>query len=216
MKRIDLIAVYTSFVSMYVLQQMENPNFLDARKLEELGQIDLNVIERASHVLRFQSREVVAQIFEIMANHIPPHNGPGKIDWATFADLARQLIPSSLEDKLDLFLTSYVPKEHLAEAPAGAYEFSQDEILALCRSCLGLLFKEQNDLFFTEMSESYAKIIYYILGAKWSDDPKSQVSIPLTRLKKTICEADGYEREMLSLLYGAVGVMSLDHRSDVI
>ena len=53
MKRSDLIAVYTSFVSIYVLQQMENPNFLDARKLEELGQIDLNVIERASHVLRF-------------------------------------------------------------------------------------------------------------------------------------------------------------------
>ena len=38
----------------------------------------------------------------------------------------------------------------------------------------------------------------------------------MRRLKKTICEADGYEREMLSLLYGAVGVMSLDHRSDVI
>ena len=71
-------------------------------------------------------------------------------------------------------------------------------------------------MFFKEISENYAKIIYTILGLRWSDDPKEQVPVPLKRLKKTICEADGYEREMLSLLYGAVGVMSLDHRSDVI
>ena len=167
-------------------------------------------------MLKFQSQEVITRIFDIMAKSIPSQSEPDKIDWATFADLIAQVIPSSLEDKLDLFLTSYVPKEHLAEAPAGEYAFSQDEILLTCRSCLGILFREHNDLFFNEISESYAKIIYYIVGAKWSDDPKKQVTIPLTRLKQTICAADGYEREMLSLLYGAVGAMSLDHRADVI
>ena len=95
-----------------------------------------------------------------MAKNIPPHNEPDKINWATFSDLIRRIIPTSLEDKMELFLTSFVPKEHLSEGPAGEYEFSQDEILATCRSCLGILFKEQNDTFFKEISENYAKIIY--------------------------------------------------------
>ena len=70
---------------------------------------------------------------------------------------------------MDLFLTSFVPKDH--EGHISEYEFSQDEILGTCKSCLGMLFNEQNDLFFKEISENYAKIIYSIIGIRWSDDP---------------------------------------------
>ncbi len=89
MKRTDLISVYTSFVSIYVLQQLQNPNFIDTRSLKELGQIDLDMIKRASHVLKFQSREVVTQIFEIMERHIPAHNDSDKINWTTFSELIK-------------------------------------------------------------------------------------------------------------------------------
>ena len=104
--------VYTSFVSIYILSQLENPSFLEARQLKELGQIDLETIKKASHVLKFQCGEVVTQIFEIMEKNIPSHGEPDKINWGTFSDLIRQIIPTTLEDKMDLFLTSFVPKEY--------------------------------------------------------------------------------------------------------
>ena len=126
-------------------------------------------MKKASHVLKFQCGEVVTQIFEIMEKNIPTHGDPDKINWGTFSDLIKQIIPTTLEDKMDLFLTSFVPKEY--DGRANEYEFSQDEILSTCKSCLGMLFKEQHDVFFKEISENYAKIIYEILGIKWSDDP---------------------------------------------
>ena len=114
---------------------------------------------------------------------------------------------------MDLFLSSFVPKDY--EGRPQDYEFSQDEILGCCRSCLAVLFREHNDVFFHEITENYAKIIYQILNLKWSDDPSKQTSVPLRKLKKTICEADGYERDMLSLLYGSVGLMSLNDRQEL-
>ena len=214
LQRSDLINVYTSFVSIYVLSQLENPDFLKAHKLQDLGEIHVEMIKKASHVLKFQCNEVVTQIFEIMTKTAQPHNDPNKIGWDRFCELISVVIPSSLEDKMDLFLCSFVPKNY--EGRPQDYEFSQDEILGCCRSCLAVLFREHHDVFFHEITENYAKIIYQILKLKWSDDPAEQMSVPLKRLKKTICEADGYERDMLSLLYGAVGLMSLNHRGEVL
>mmetsp|Transcript_19223 Transcript_19223/g.26041 ORF Transcript_19223/g.26041 Transcript_19223/m.26041 type:complete len:110 (-) Transcript_19223:1144-1473(-) len=41
-------------------------------------------------------------------------------------------------------------------------------------------------------------------------------TISLKRLKKLICEAEGYKRNMLALLYGSTGIMRLEDKTEFI
>lgn len=76
------------------------------------------------------------------------------------------------------------------------------------------MFKVTNDKFFAELSQNYAQIIYKIVGMDWNiDESKPEKKLSLRRLKKIICKADGYERDMLALMYGATGIMSLDEKT---
>jgi hypothetical protein len=60
----------------------------------------------------------------------------------------------------------------------------------------------------TILKSNYAKMIYKLVGADWSDDPNLADKIPIRRIKKSIAKADDFEKEILALLYGAVGVMT--------
>ena len=67
-----------------------------------------------------------------------------------------------------------------------------------------------NDEFFHMLYTNYAKIIYKIIGLEWNQDPKKkEKKISLRRLKNSICKAEGYERDMLTLMYGTTGIMEL-------
>ena len=44
--------------------------------------------------------------------------------------------------------------------------------------------------------------------------PEKKIS--LLKLKKYICQADGYERDMLALLYGTTGIMELENKTDFV
>lgn len=49
---------------------------------------------------------------------------------------------------------------------------------------------------------------------EWNiDGSKPEKKLSLRRLKKIICKADGYERDMLALMYGATGIMNLDEKT---
>lgn len=52
------------------------------------------------------------------------------------------------------------------------------------------------------------------MGVEWNQDPNvPEKKLSLRRLKKIICKAEGYERDMLALLYGSTGIMSLDEKT---
>ena len=62
---------------------------------------------------------------------------------------------------------------------------------------------------------NYAKFIYRIIGLEWSNDPAKQAKISLRKLKVNICKAEGYERDMISLMYGTVGILDLDKKTEI-
>ena len=100
---------------------------------------------------------------------------------------------------------------HLVET----FEFGKKEILDISRSCLEPLFKVTDDEFFHMLYENYAQIVYNIIGLEWDQDPeKEEKKITLRDLKKCICLAEGYERDMLTLLYGFTGLTSLDEKTE--
>ena len=54
---------------------------------------------------------------------------------------------------------------------------------------------------------NYAQIVYNIIGLEWDQDPKKEEKkISLRRLRKCICRADGYEKDMLALMFGSTGL----------
>ena len=72
-----------------------------------------------------------------------------------------------------------------------------------------------DDDFFHMLYENYAQIVYNIIGLEWDQDPeKEETKITLSDLKKCICLAEGYERDMLTLLYGFTGLTSLDEKTE--
>lgn len=76
------------------------------------------------------------------------------------------------------------------------------------------MFKVTDDDFFEQLYINYAKIIYKIIGFPFDLEPgKEERKISLKKLKKNICKAEGYERDILALIYGSIGIMSLDSKT---
>ena len=118
-------------------------------------------------------------------------------------------MPINLEEQITLFLRAYVPK-HLKGEQIDKHKFGKEDILKIARDCLEPLFQVTNDDFFHMLYTNYAKIIYKIIGLEWNQDPvKKEKKISLRRLKNSICKAEGYERDMLTLMYGTTGIMEL-------
>ena len=79
------------------------------------------------------------------------------------------------------------------------------------------MFLVTDDEFFESLTQNYAQIIYKIIGIDWNTDPgKEEKKISLRRLKKYVCKAEGYERDILALIYGSTGVMSLGAKTEYI
>lgn len=71
-----------------------------------------------------------------------------------------------------------------------------------------------DDKFFEELYINYAMIIMKIMKMDWNADPdQPEQKISLKRLKKNICKAEGYERDMLALLYGSTGIINLESKT---
>ena len=45
-----------------------------------------------------------------MEKNIPTHGDPDKINWGTFSDLIKQIIPTTLEDKMDDSIIQFLLK----------------------------------------------------------------------------------------------------------
>ena len=123
-------------------------------------------------------------------------------------------MPTNLENKLDLFLKAFVPKD-VPFDKKDSYEYSQEDILKIIDSTLEPLFANNNDEFMKILKINYAKMIYKLVGIEWSDDPAKQQRVPIKKIKKSIGKADDFERDILALLYGPVGIMATDEGSEV-
>lgn len=135
--------------------------------------------------------------------------GDESLDWTNFRQMIAKLVPLNLEDQITLFLRAYVPKLLKGE-DIDNYLFGKEDILTIAKECLEPLFQVTDDDFFLMLYTNYAKIIYKIIGLEWNQDPaKEEKKISLRRLKNSICKADGYERDMLTLMYGTTGIMEL-------
>ena len=134
-----------------------------------------------------------------------------EISWDDFRQMLQVLLPTNLEDQITLFLRAYVPSTLHGEE-IDKYKFTKDDILKLSKYCLEPLFKETGDRFFEELYTNYAMIICRIIGMDTDEGSKQQIS--LRRLKKNICKAEGYERDMLTLLYGSTGIMQLESKTN--
>lgn len=119
-----------------------------------------------------------------------------------------ELIPKDMENKMNFFLRAIAPIK-LTNIEYEHYEFTKEDIIALCRSALFIMFK-QEDEYFNELTTNFAKYIYQLLGINWSD----QMKIPLRMLQECFKKANQYDHQLLSLLYGSVGLISLESRSD--
>lgn len=64
------------------------------------------------------------------------------------------------------------------------------------------------------MYENYAQIVYNIIGLDWNQEPgQPEKKISLKKLRNCICQAQGFEKDMLTLLYGTTGLTTLDSKT---
>ena len=59
LKRHELTSVYSLFVAMFIMQQMQHRNF-DEPSLKEFKKVSISTINKSSLDLRFQCQEVVS------------------------------------------------------------------------------------------------------------------------------------------------------------
>ena len=68
------------------------------------------------------------------------------------------------------------------------YEFTKEDIIALCRSALFIMFKHEDE-YFTELTTNFAKYIYQLLAVSWNVERK----IPLKMLQECFKKANQYD-----------------------
>lgn len=106
-KREDVINIYTRFVSIFMLQQLDNPNF-ESLELSKLQNINLETIIKTGKNLKLQSKQVVKHMLDFM--RLNSSDGKGQLSWDDFRTMLLDLMPMTLEDQITLFLKAYVPK----------------------------------------------------------------------------------------------------------
>ena len=146
-----------------MLQQIEDPQFTNKVELSQLREIDLATIKKTSKTLKLQSQQVVDR----MLDHMRLATCSDKLCWEEFYQMITTLLPTNLEDRLRLFLRSYVPK-NLAGKKVDKFKFGKEDILKIAIDCLKPMFKVTNDDFFQMLTTNYAQIIYKIIGLEWN------------------------------------------------
>ena len=141
------------------------------------------------------------------------NNSDGKLSWDDFREMIQVLLPMNLEDQITLFLQAYVPSDLIGEE-IDKFKFTIQDVLKISETCLAPNFKITNDEFFSMLCVNYTKMICRIVGMDFNEDPnKPPQKISLRRLKKNLCKAEGYEKDMLTLLYGLTGILELTEKT---
>ena len=74
-----------------------------------------------------------------------------KLCWEEFYQMITTLLPTNLEDRLTLFLRSYVPQNVRGEQ-IDQYMFGKSDILEISKDCLRPMFRVTDDAFFEMLS----------------------------------------------------------------
>ena len=114
-------------------------------------------------------------------------------------------MPKTMQAKLEVFLRSLVGRD-LSQHEYDNYEFTQQDIIQLCRSALHVLGKR--DDFFEELSLNFAKFIYLMIDRKWSDTSP----IKLLQLANSFKRANDNDKKILFLVYGSISIMSVQKK----
>lgn len=125
------------------------------------------------------------------------------VSWSDFAQRIAYLMPKTFDDKMTVWLRSIMPSEITINDYLN-YKFTWDEIILLCREALHVL--GTKDSFFDELSLNFAKYVYQVLHLDWNSDTKISANVIVENIKKT----NEYDRRLLTLLYGSVGIMSVN------
>ena len=94
LSRQDVINIYTRFVSIYMLQQLDDPNF-SSIELSQMRKVDLSSIAKASKVLKLQSQTVVDHMLDTIRLEM---GKDGNLSWEEFQLMITTLMPTNLED----------------------------------------------------------------------------------------------------------------------
>ena len=62
------------------------------------------------------------------------------------------------------------------------------------------------DDFFEELTINFAKYIYQVLNLRWNENK----TISIYEVQENFKKANEYDKRLLILLYGSVGIMSID------
>jgi hypothetical protein len=100
--RRHLIHIYSTFVASFAISMIDTNG-----KAPSKEEVLLDTLKKFK-LLKLQSPEIVNHLFFRMKGLIV---GKNTISWDTFKTLASELVPRTIEQKIDLFLESFVPHE---------------------------------------------------------------------------------------------------------
>ena len=215
----ELITCYTQFVSMFMLQEIYKAAHQKGTRRNELAKLSFESLRSFSKCMAYQSDIVVEHMRKIL--EMTSEGRDDKISWENFASHISYLIPKSMPAKMRLFLRSIAPIGIPADKIED-YEFTKSEIISLCKAALEIMnvrggenFRkptEDSKFMFEEMSLNFAKYIYQIVQIKWINGEEQP--IPVRLLEEYFRKANAYDRRLLGLLYGQLGIMKVDTYND--
>jgi len=109
-----------------------------------------------------------------------------------------------------MFFRSFVPNK-MTSVEFQNYAFSKAEIVNICKESLSILFRDY-DQFFEQLTVNFAKTLYRICRQDWQSDCK----IDILRIERSFAQANDQDVKMMNLLFGTVGLLSLEKNSDIL
>lgn len=88
--------------------------------------------------MRFQSKDIVNYMMHKL--RLQTSAFQGEVNWQQMRQTLPELIPKGMENKMNFFLRAIAPID-MSAADYENYEFSKDDIKALCRSALHIMFR---------------------------------------------------------------------------
>ena len=174
---------------------------LTRKELNAQKHLSFQAICEQSKMVKFQPKMVVQHLLGVMQQH-NRHNEQ-HVNWKKFSDQIVYLLPKTNQDKMTVFLRAIAPQE-LTEHDYLHHQFTREEIISLCREALHCM--NTKDDFFEELTINFAKYIYQVLNLRWNENK----TISIYEVQENFKKANEYDKRLLILLYGSVGIMSID------
>ena len=92
--RQELITVYTTFLAMFMVQEMDKKT-IDNRNLEQINTVELETLRKQSKMIRFQSDAVVNYMMHKLKLQTSAFQG--EVNWNQLRQTLPELIPNGMQ-----------------------------------------------------------------------------------------------------------------------